>query len=437
MPIWRKNPDMCLALKPRLSLECVSVAAFGVPLAYGVLFWLVLQHHQAGAHEAHELPLVVHWLRDATLALPLILVAVWLGLRLTRRLWPDDASPAARAALVALLGSVALGAGAPAHAWLFGIEEDGDLPILEHILGDALAALPPALLIVGAITVEQVIGRRRRRGRPSPVGSALRLAGAGVLVLTTALAGWGGAGEWRASADNSDALLSNQSAAANQDLSRLRDRVDPCFNNSPVAPPFLPPLPIPPTLAPVERNASADHYVITEQRSEAEIIPGITTPVWGYNGLVPGPTIQARKLREVDVNFVNSLPPGEDPAGIINQSPPPEGEFRPSSTVVHLHGINAEHRSDGYAAFTNGHEHRKDPGQSFLHHYPNNAYQRPFTGWYHDHSVHITSQHLYRGLAGLYLLTDSVEDVRPCRAARRSTPAEATASSTSRSSSRT
>jgi spore coat protein A, manganese oxidase len=206
-------------------------------------------------------------------------------------------------------------------------------------------------------------------------------------------------------------MLNNQDAALNPDLSLLRDRVDPCFNDSPVKPPFLAPLPIP---APAEpQTGTLDNYVITEQRSETQIIPGINTPVWGYNGQFPGPTILARKLRPVDVNFVNSLPPNDDPAGIIFDSPPPEGEFIPSSTVVHLHGINAEHRSDGYAAFTNGHEHRKTPGQAAEHLYPNNTYQRPATLWYHDHSVHITSQHIYRGLAGFYLLRDDVEDALP------------------------
>jgi len=43
-----------------------SVAALALSLAYGVGFWLVWQHHLAGAHEHHELPLALHWLRDST-----------------------------------------------------------------------------------------------------------------------------------------------------------------------------------------------------------------------------------------------------------------------------------------------------------------------------------------------------------------------------------
>jgi FtsP/CotA-like multicopper oxidase with cupredoxin domain len=200
------------------------------------------------------------------------------------------------------------------------------------------------------------------------------------------------------------------------DPSRLEDRIDPCFNNSPVGRPFMQPMPIPPTANPVPSpDAGTDTYVITEKRGEAQIVPGKITPIWGYEGITPGPTILARKGRQVNVTFVNNLPPREDPTGIIDASPqdPRDHPFLPSSTVVHLHGINGDHFSDGYPDDGDGnrpHKHRKNPGEAFSHHYPNNQYQRPFTGWYHDHSVHITSPHLYRGLAAFYWLSDQQED---------------------------
>jgi FtsP/CotA-like multicopper oxidase with cupredoxin domain len=190
--------------------------------------------------------------------------------------------------------------------------------------------------------------------------------------------------------------------------------IDPCFNQSPVGPPFTQALPIPPALAPTEIGPTADRYVINEQRGEAEIVPGRRTPIWGYNGITPGPTILARKGRPVQVTFVNQLPPGDDPSGIIFDPPPSEDHpFLASSTSVHLHGINADHASDGYpsnSATPVPHDHRKSPGQAITHTYPNNEYQRPATMWYHDHSVHITSPHVYRGLAGFYILTDEKED---------------------------
>jgi FtsP/CotA-like multicopper oxidase with cupredoxin domain len=39
--------------------------------------------------------------------------------------------------------------------------------------------------------------------------------------------------------------------------------------------------------------------------------------------------------------------------------------------------------------------------------YPN---QRPATGWYHDHALHITLDNAYHGLAGFVLMTDKLKD---------------------------
>jgi FtsP/CotA-like multicopper oxidase with cupredoxin domain len=205
--------------------------------------------------------------------------------------------------------------------------------------------------------------------------------------------GFGLNGAWRAAADDSS-------------FDQLRDHVDPYFDRSPVGPPFTQSLVIPPALSPSFQTATTDVYAITEQRASTEFVPGIATPIWGYNGIFPGPTILARKGRPVQVTFTNGLPPNEDPSGLIDRQPvdPAEYHFTPSSTVVHLHGLNGDHASDGYP------ENVKRPGESFTHHYPNNDYQRPATLWYHDHSIHITSHHVYRGLSAFYILTDEEED---------------------------
>jgi spore coat protein A, manganese oxidase len=214
-------------------------------------------------------------------------------------------------------------------------------------------------------------------------------------------AGLGLGGTLFAGSARSDSSFPNEEA--------LRDVIDPCFDESPVGPPFTFPLPIAPAIA-----AAADEVIhIRETRGDHQFVPRFTTPIWGYEGMVPGPTILARKGIPTTVVFHNELPPGEEPGAIIipdHSQPDEDHEFLPSSTVVHLHGINADSRSDGYA------EDRRVPGESSLtpphlpHRYPNNEYQRPATLWYHDHSVHITSLHIYRGLAGFYILQDAQED---------------------------
>jgi FtsP/CotA-like multicopper oxidase with cupredoxin domain len=170
-------------------------------------------------------------------------------------------------------------------------------------------------------------------------------------------------------------------------------------------------------LRPTQVVGTDDIYDIWESRGEAVIVPGFVTPIWGYNApglpaISPGPTILARRGRRVIVNFENRLPPNEDPSGVIVETEidPAKHPFHDSSTSVHLHGINADHFSDGYPDDADGHRHRKSPGESFTHVYPNNEYQRPATLWYHDHSVHVTSLHIFRGLAAFYLLSDERED---------------------------
>jgi spore coat protein A len=222
-------------------------------------------------------------------------------------------------------------------------------------------------------------------------------------------AGLGGITVWNSEPGTSD--------MAEFDAGLLSDRIDPCLNNSPLGPPFTQHLPIPPAIPPSRVVDTDDIYDIWESRGETVIVPGFVTPIWGYNvaglpAMTPGPTILARKGRRVIVNFENHLPPNEDPSGLIlmQEIDPAKHPFHDSSTVVHLHGINADHFSDGYADDADGHRHRKGPGESFQHIYPNNEYQRPATLWYHDHSVHVTSVHIYRGLAAFYLLSDQRED---------------------------
>jgi FtsP/CotA-like multicopper oxidase with cupredoxin domain len=157
----------------------------------------------------------------------------------------------------------------------------------------------------------------------------------------------------------------------------LSDRVGPCFNNSPQGRPFTQLLPIPPVISPTQVVGTDEIYDIWESRGEAVIVPGVVTPIWGFHApgqppTSPGPTILARKGRRVIVNFENHLPPNEDPSGIIEEQEidPEKHPFHDSSTVVHLHGINADHFSDGYPEDGDGHKHRKHPGESFTHVYP-------------------------------------------------------------------
>ncbi|HEY9282129.1 MAG TPA: multicopper oxidase domain-containing protein [Pyrinomonadaceae bacterium] len=130
------------------------------------------------------------------------------------------------------------------------------------------------------------------------------------------------------------------------------------------------------------------------------------TPVWGYDGIVPGPTFIVRQGVPVLVRFRNELPSNHFGSG----------GWGIEQDAIHLHNGHTASESDGFAAdFHN-------PGFFRDNHYPNvlAGYTDPQfaatkgdpkeamnTLWYHNHRADFTSQNTYRGLAGMYLMFDN------------------------------
>ena len=146
------------------------------------------------------------------------------------------------------------------------------------------------------------------------------------------------------------------------------------------ATPFQADMRIPPTLVPVRRTATEDHYAVTIQEGRAEIIPGTLTPVYGYDGIYPGPTIRVRKGRTAVVRQTNALPFAQN---------------------VHLHGGIAPAEFDGHPMDLIA------PGASFDYRYPNE--QDAATLWYHDHAHGLSARTMFYGLAGCYIVEDDLE----------------------------
>ena len=149
----------------------------------------------------------------------------------------------------------------------------------------------------------------------------------------------------------------------------------------------------PPVLTPKMADGSTwtggpAYYDITARKSTAQIIPGLTTPVYAYNGSVPGPIISVDKGTPTVVRMRNHLPKAGPWGGAYNIS-------------THLHGSESLPQFDGYAADTTAVGYYKD------YHYPNTQAAR--TLWYHDHGQHWTAQNAYSGLAAQYHLHDKDE----------------------------
>lgn len=157
--------------------------------------------------------------------------------------------------------------------------------------------------------------------------------------------------------------------------------------------PYGTPLTIPPPLA-YQTTVDADgvttrHYTMTQRLGSAKILSRLTTPILGYNGIFPGPTIRIDRGTRAIVRVRNQLPAQH----------PTLGYALPTST--HLHGSASLPQYDGYA------NDLTLPGFYKEYHYPN--FQPARSLWYHDHAVHFTAQNVYSGLAGQYLISDPVE----------------------------
>ncbi|MFC9539685.1 multicopper oxidase family protein [Lysinibacillus sp. NPDC056959] len=130
--------------------------------------------------------------------------------------------------------------------------------------------------------------------------------------------------------------------------------------------------------------------------------------IWGYNGLYPGPTIEAKKDKSIYVRYKNQLPlkhflPVDFTLHAANDSQ----EVR---TVTHLHGANVDWESDGHpeAWYTRDYAQTGPKFNKEIHEYTN--HQPGTTLWYHDHAMALTRLNVYAGLAGFYLLRDSLEE---------------------------
>jgi FtsP/CotA-like multicopper oxidase with cupredoxin domain len=134
-------------------------------------------------------------------------------------------------------------------------------------------------------------------------------------------------------------------------------------------------------------------YRIEMRPFRAEIVPGLVTDLWGYNGVYPGPTIVVDRNTPTRVRQINNLPRVHPTLG-----------FTPW-TSVHLHGHASLPQYDGYASDIS------NPGQYKDYEYQN--VQEARTQWYHDHGVHHTAETVQMGLAAFYLVHDELEQGLP------------------------
>jgi spore coat protein A len=187
--------------------------------------------------------------------------------------------------------------------------------------------------------------------------------------------------------------------------------VDPA--NPDTVPKFVDPLPIPSVLSPAAVVDGKPFYEVRMLQNRQKLHRDFClTTIWGYNGLYPGPTIEARRNQPIRVHWINDLPTTH--LLPIDHTIHGAEEFRPDvRNVVHLHDGNTPAEFDGHPDqwYTPG---KTEIGPLFrtdVFEYPNR--QPATTLWYHDHAIGITRLNVYAGLAAFYLLRDEEEERLP------------------------
>jgi FtsP/CotA-like multicopper oxidase with cupredoxin domain len=182
--------------------------------------------------------------------------------------------------------------------------------------------------------------------------------------------------------------------------------------------PFADALPVPRRLVAARQNGRLSVPIRAGAHRFHRDLPA--SSIWGYDGMVPGPTIEAERGQPVTVQWRNELdgalpvvvttaPEPTDTSGVPVQCVPGLSGGTPDQNaaalaghaVVHLHGGLTPASYDGWA------ENLVAPGQDAVFHYPMD--QRAALLWYHDHVMGVTRFGIYAGLAGLWIIRDRRE----------------------------
>jgi spore coat protein A, manganese oxidase len=171
---------------------------------------------------------------------------------------------------------------------------------------------------------------------------------------------------------------------------------------------FVDPLPVPSVARASEQRTHPAYpgrtlpcYRVTMRECKLHVHRDIpATPLWGYNGQFPGPTIEARRGEPLLVEWINGLP-SKHFLPIDHTIHGAERDKPEVRAVTHVHGARAPAKSDGFP------DDWYMPGHSALYHYPNG--QDAATLWYHDHAMGITRLNVYAGLFGAYIVRDKDE----------------------------
>jgi blue copper oxidase len=134
---------------------------------------------------------------------------------------------------------------------------------------------------------------------------------------------------------------------------------------------------IPPLLQPRPDANGRRVFDLTLQQGRTELLPGTRADTWGVNGPYLGPTLRASRGDLLLMRVRNELP---------------------ETTTLHWHGMHLPAAADG------GPHQMIERGDTWE---PGWTVDQPAaTLWYHPHLHGDTEDHVYRGVAGMFILDD-------------------------------
>jgi spore coat protein A len=172
---------------------------------------------------------------------------------------------------------------------------------------------------------------------------------------------------------------------------------------------FVDPLPIPVIARSSESRPDPEHagrvlpyHRIAMREAWANVHRDLPpTRFWGYDGKMPGPTIEVHSGKPLLIEWANELP--KQHLLPIDYTLHGAGHDVPDvRAVVHVHGARVPPDADGYP------ESWYVGGKSATYRYPNR--QDAATLWYHDHAMGIERLNVYAGLFGAFLVRDEAEE---------------------------
>jgi FtsP/CotA-like multicopper oxidase with cupredoxin domain len=194
--------------------------------------------------------------------------------------------------------------------------------------------------------------------------------------------------------------------AAGATLAATHVAAQPAHPAHPAHPPVAPPAPTPASPTPTPHPGTPGHHLVVPNGSllpwttrsgvkiyhlraepvRHQIAPGLDIEAWGYNGVTPGPVIEAIVGDRVRIYVTNRLA---------------------EPTSIHWHGILVPYGMDGVSGLT---QEAIAPGKTFRYEF---VFDRPGTFMYHPHADEMTQIAL--GMMGMIVVHPRTPETRRVR----------------------